>query len=70
MMLFVVDFMTMMTMALVIYPNGFKICLKKSLSLSVAKEDVSKSGSCQYLELLGDSSPRLTLEVRGVLQIL
>ena len=29
MMLFVVDFMTMMTMALVIYPNGFKICLKK-----------------------------------------
>ena len=63
MMLFVVDFMTMMTMAIVIYPNVFKM-LKKSLSLPVAKEEVSKSGSCQYLELLGDSSPRLTQEVR------
>ena len=27
---------------------------------------VSKSGSCQFLELPGDSSPRLTLEARFV----
>ena len=37
---------------------------------SVKLLTVSKSGSCQFLELPGDSSPRLTLEVRGVLQIL
>ena len=36
----------------------------KSQLLAFSKEEVSKSGSSRFLELPGDSSPRLTLEAR------
>ena len=52
------------TMLIIIYCGISRT--KVTLVFGVKLLTLSKSGSCQFLELPGDSSPRLTLEARFV----